>query len=119
MISHPVGFDPGLLAQPAEEESDLLGWLQAQARDCGSDLERMLRLAPRLAAALPLPGQGRTALLWEALARLAAVDLTLARVVEPHLDAVAILAQVHREHDRAGGGTTELGASLLRRLNNR
>ena len=36
---------------------------------------------------------GATPLLWEALATLGAVDLTVARVVEPHLDALAILEQ--------------------------
>ena len=42
---------------------------------------------------LPLPGQGRTGELWSALATLGAVDLTVARAVEPHLDALAILAE--------------------------
>ena len=50
-------------------------------------------LAAHLASALPGPGQGRTRELWEALATLGAADLTIARVVEPHLDAVAILQQ--------------------------
>ena len=39
------------------------------------------------------PGEGGTADLWETLATLAAADLGAARVVEPHLDAVAILRQ--------------------------
>src|SRR5690606_1782601 len=46
-----------------------------------------------VAAALPLPGTGRTAQLWRGLAELGAVDLTVARSLEPHLDALAILAQ--------------------------
>src|SRR4051794_18576981 len=50
-------------------------------------------LARDLGAHLPLPGHGSTAQLWEALATLAAADLTVARVVEPHLDALAILDQ--------------------------
>jgi hypothetical protein len=41
----------------------------------------------------PVPGTGRTADLWRALAVLAAHDVALARAVEPHLDAVAILTQ--------------------------
>lgn len=50
-------------------------------------------------AALPawpadlVPGAGRTRRLWELLATLAAGDLAVARAVEPHLDARAILAQ--------------------------
>lgn len=41
----------------------------------------------------PLPGAGRTRELWRELERLAAHDVGLARTVEPHLDALAILAQ--------------------------
>lgn len=40
-----------------------------------------------------MPGAGRTRERWAALATLGAVDLTVARVAEPHLDALAILAE--------------------------
>ena len=40
-----------------------------------------------------VPGEGRTTELWELLATLGAADLGVARAVEPHLDARAILAQ--------------------------
>lgn len=40
-----------------------------------------------------MPGAGATARLWETLATVAAADLAVARAVEPHLDARAILAQ--------------------------
>ena len=50
-------------------------------------------LARELGARLPLPGRGDTAALWSALAGLGATDLTVARSVEPHLDALAILDQ--------------------------
>ena len=43
--------------------------------------------------AFPLPGSGSTRILWESLASVAAVDLTAARTLEPHLDALAILAE--------------------------
>lgn len=43
--------------------------------------------------AVPLPGGGDTRAHWELLASVAAVDLVAARVLEPHLDAVAILDQ--------------------------
>ncbi|MBO9569488.1 MAG: acyl-CoA dehydrogenase [Cellulomonas iranensis] len=39
------------------------------------------------------PGAGATAALWSTLATLAAHDLAVARAVEPHLDALAILEQ--------------------------
>jgi len=51
-----------------------------------------------------LPGTGRTAVLWETLATLAAGDLAVARAVEPHLDALAVLAQ-------AGVRPTVVGAT--------
>lgn len=44
-------------------------------------------------ALLPLPGAGRTGERLRRLARVAEADLTAARVLEPHTDAVAILAE--------------------------
>jgi alkylation response protein AidB-like acyl-CoA dehydrogenase len=67
--------------------------LAERARACAGDVSSSLVLAKALGTELPLPGGGDTLTLWESLATLGAVDLTVARVVEPHLDAVAILAQ--------------------------
>lgn len=50
-----------------------------------------LAWAPHLAARCPVPGAGSTRLRWELLATVGAADLTVARAVEPHLDALAIL----------------------------
>ncbi|MBF4994609.1 acyl-CoA dehydrogenase [Arthrobacter gandavensis] len=58
----------------------------------GSAVTSLLILKPAADAA-ELPGSGKTLALWELLATLGAADLTAARVVEPHLDAQAILAQ--------------------------
>ncbi|SDR79774.1 hypothetical protein SAMN04489860_0084 [Paraoerskovia marina] len=52
-----------------------------------------LRLARELGREAPLPGAGRTAELWSTLASLSADDVGVARMVEPHLDALAVLAQ--------------------------
>lgn len=52
-----------------------------------------LSLAGDFAGAAPLPGTGRTKTLWSLLAAVAAADLTAARALEPHTDALAILAQ--------------------------
>ncbi len=49
--------------------------------------------AQRIASGLRSPGRGQTERLWEHLATLAAHDLGVARAVEPHLDACAILDQ--------------------------
>ncbi|KQP35899.1 acyl-CoA dehydrogenase [Pseudorhodoferax sp. Leaf274] len=43
---------------------------------------------------LPLPGAGRTLQRWQALARVAAQDLSLAKLFEGHTDALAILAEL-------------------------
>ncbi|WP_260498093.1 MULTISPECIES: acyl-CoA dehydrogenase [unclassified Pseudomonas] len=40
---------------------------------------------------LPLPGQGQTLLRWQALARVAACDLSLCKLFEGHTDALAIM----------------------------
>ncbi|MFB1427010.1 acyl-CoA hydrolase [Micrococcus endophyticus] len=87
-------------ARPAERA------LLAAASACDGDVAPMLALlgagrAPDTAAAapdaapleLPLTGEGRTRQQWELLASVAAQDLSAARVLEPHLDALSILSQ--------------------------
>ena len=78
---------------PGERVDPKLTALAADADGARGDVLRALALAVRWGAQLPEPGRGQTALLWEALATLGAVDLTVARVVEPHLDALAILGE--------------------------
>lgn len=63
-----------------------------------------LQLATTWGERLPRPGAGRTAELWSALASIGAVDLTVARTVEPHLDALAILAEAGRADQADGHG---------------
>ena len=74
------------------------GWstLAERARAAAGDVTAALALAAELGDELPAPGAGRTLHLWSALATVAAVDLTVARVLEPHLDALAILSQAAR-----------------------
>lgn len=60
-------------------------------------VEGALELARALGDQVPAPGRGRTAEYLSVLATLGAVDLTIARVVEPHLDALAILDQAGLE----------------------
>jgi alkylation response protein AidB-like acyl-CoA dehydrogenase len=62
-------------------------------------IDSALALAARLTSAAPLPGAGDTLVRWQLLADLAAADLTVARVVEAHLDAVAILAEAAQDAD--------------------
>jgi hypothetical protein len=44
---------------------------------------------------LPLPGRGQTRARWSALAQIAQRDLCLARLAEAHVDALAILSELH------------------------
>ncbi|MBP2457435.1 LmbE family N-acetylglucosaminyl deacetylase/protein-L-isoaspartate O-methyltransferase [Clavibacter michiganensis] len=74
----------------------------ATASGPGWTTERALALAVALGESGARPGAGGTTDLWEALATLAAADLGIARTVEPHLDALAILDQ---EREAAGGGS--------------
>jgi alkylation response protein AidB-like acyl-CoA dehydrogenase len=55
-------------------------------------------------AVLPLPAQGDTWARFEALAALGEIDLTVGRLVEAHVDALAILAELDDEElvDRGG-----------------
>ncbi|MGV8847500.1 acyl-CoA dehydrogenase [Tessaracoccus sp.] len=71
------------------------GWdaLLEGVREAAGDPATALRLAPRVAAVLPLPGGGDTLRLWQAMAEVGAIDLSVARTLEPHLDAIAILDQ--------------------------
>ncbi|GAA4703601.1 acyl-CoA dehydrogenase [Nocardioides conyzicola] len=79
--------------RPGHLPDDELTTLAVEADAARGDVRRALELAQRWGQRLPAPGHGRTTHLWEALATLGAVDLTVARAVEPHLDALAILAE--------------------------
>jgi len=76
--------------------------LEAAAAGVG-DVPALLALAKDLGETAPKPGSGRTAFLWEILASVTAVDVAAGRILEPHLDAAAILAQA-----TGAGGTVPL-----------
>ncbi len=67
------------------------GDLLAAARDAADDLDAALGVAAMFGTALPFPGGGQTWRRFELLAAAAAGDLTVARTLEPHADALAIL----------------------------
>jgi len=98
-MTHDHATDPGSGARPVEvgtvtsEQRHQLTTLSEQAQAAGGDVHAALGLARDVGGRLPHPGNGSTAFLWSALASVAAGDLTVARVLEPHLDAHAILGQ--------------------------
>ena len=68
----------------------LLGtWFDRAA--AAAETTASLELALDLGAVTPTPASGNTAALWELLATIAAAEVEVARVIEPHLDALAIL----------------------------
>ncbi|MBT2538358.1 hypothetical protein [Arthrobacter sp. ISL-69] len=67
--------------------------LLGSVREAVGDVPALLALARDLGRTAPRPGEGSTARLWELLASVTAVDVAAGRVLEPHLDAVAILSQ--------------------------
>jgi alkylation response protein AidB-like acyl-CoA dehydrogenase len=82
----------------------------ADALSRPDDVDAVLAWTVDASAALPLPGTGSTTALWSALASVAAADVGVARILEPHLDALAVLAQAPGPVDlgpvRAGVGST-------------
>lgn len=65
----------------------------AAAGEAGEDVGLGLDLAVTYGHRLPLPGRGATAVRWRLLAEVAAIDLTAARILESHSDALAIMAE--------------------------
>jgi len=81
---------PVLLAALPHQTGPLVS-LVSRAMPLGVDAA--LETAALLAEVAVSPGRGATLDLWEALATVAAHDLSAARAIEPHLDALAILEQ--------------------------
>ncbi|WKK70724.1 acyl-CoA dehydrogenase [Rathayibacter oskolensis] len=69
------------------------------------DVDGALALARTIGGGAPLPGSGRTAELLGLLERLGRHDLGVARAIEPHLDALAILAEAGLRPDDVGIAT--------------
>jgi hypothetical protein len=63
------------------------------ARSAGEDTGVALALAAKYGRLLPLPGAGHTACRWAVLSAVGEQNLTVARVLEAHSDALAILAE--------------------------
>jgi alkylation response protein AidB-like acyl-CoA dehydrogenase len=75
---------------------EMPGWaepLVEACRDCGEDTGAAVKLAGHYGRLLPQPGRGQTAQRWAVLAAVGEHNLTVARVLEAHSDALAILAE--------------------------
>lgn len=90
----PIRLSPPSQGESALEEPPLdVEQLQDRVASAVGDVPALLAIAQQAGRSAPKPGDGRTARLWELLASVAAVDVAAARVMEPHLDAGAILSQ--------------------------
>lgn len=96
---------PSLEPAPAKAIASL-GYDAGRAASSPDTVSEALRVATSWGPRLERPGRGRTAELWSALATLGSVDLTVARVVEPHLDALAILDEAHVDLETFAGDAT-------------
>ena len=86
---------PEATADPEADRSET-GWLDelaARAQSTHGVATAAVELARELAPRVPPPSGGRTIERWEVLASLGAGDLSVARIAEAHLDALAILAE--------------------------
>jgi len=97
------GDDPTRREVPGEVEPNAQLRL---AEGAAGSLAVAIEVARGSGGPVPLPGGGHTARRWEFLARLGAADLSVARVVEAHLDALAILAEAGADH--AGSGAVDV-----------
>jgi len=79
-------------AGPADLDT-VAGQVRDLVADRPLDVGTVLAWARETSPTVPLPGAGDTVGRLEWLATVSAVDLTVARVAEPHLDALAILAE--------------------------
>jgi len=85
---------PVVLRREPDLVTASLGFVAEAAREAAATLpEGAVALARSWGRQLPRPGHGSTTELWEALATLGASDLSVARITEPHVDALAILAE--------------------------
>lgn len=71
----------------------------------GTDPDATLAWCVDVGSWAPPVGDGATAELWELLATTAARDVSAARMLEPHLDALSILHQAGADVDRSRGDT--------------
>jgi alkylation response protein AidB-like acyl-CoA dehydrogenase len=76
----------------------LPSWAHALVEDAAAsaeDIEAALQLSEKHGMSFPLPGQGNTADRWAILAATAEANLTAARVLEAHADALAIIQEAN------------------------
>ncbi len=97
------GTNAAVRLSAGREGPDGLDTLFQAVSASAGNVPALLGLAQEAGKEWPRPGEGSTGLLWELLATVAAIDVAAARIFEPHLDALAILAQAGHDPARASG----------------
>ena len=92
---------------PASAGAIAAGLVNASRRSLREEVIRHLQVVPTL----PLPGGGATLARWRALAGMAAQDVCLAKVLEAHHDALAILSEIGPGDDQAPEGLLAVWAA--------
>lgn len=82
-----------VLLEPSHNGCERLAAAIAPVADFHGEVGPALEWAIGVGQWAPPPAHGETRMLWELLASTAAVDVGVARALEPHLDALAILQQ--------------------------
>lgn len=92
MDQPPLDVQVGL-TRPATDWHARLSEVASQVAELHGDVRSSLTWSAEVGTWAPKPGAGMTAQLWSLLATAAAADVGVARILEPHLDALAILDQ--------------------------
>jgi alkylation response protein AidB-like acyl-CoA dehydrogenase len=91
--------------EPLTPPTPLIEWALETARQTpgfGTDVAATLGWCIDVGKRAPRVGAGRTRELWELMAAVAALDVSAARMLEPHLDALSILHQSGLQPDSPG-----------------
>jgi len=99
----PSATDP--IEPPIERE------LEFAAAGIDGRSDRAIRLAVSIGGWLPQPGSGQTGQRWRALSALGTGDLTAARVIEAHTDALAILTEAAADPTVGAVPIADIGAT--------
>lgn len=106
----PTHLVPAAVLDPSRHDDERARHLDARLAAVPAmrgDVDAALAFAADVGRTAPAPGAGRTLELWELLASTAAADVGVARVLEPHLDALSILAQAPGAPDLARIGADD------------
>ncbi|MFC4224846.1 acyl-CoA/acyl-ACP dehydrogenase [Lysinibacter cavernae] len=105
-----IGTYPPSVALAAGQQDEALAAWASGFPTRPFDTREVIDWAVGVGTSAPFPGEGSTSLLWSLLASAAAWDVGIARILEPHLDALAIFRQAPPATDLASVGAGPLSS---------